>query len=591
LKERGWHDFLALVMVFWLFGHGFLGMVFCEARSHGCHTICILGLAGKSLRLFSSTCTLSISVVRVLSFKTVLSTKKTDEVRFEMNQKEEIIVSRREVLKLSAAGVSLAALPGVLLAGAEEDITGMTAVELSVAIKSRQVSCVEVMNTFLARIERVNPDFNAIVSLRSSEELLAEAKTCDDELNAGHYRGWMHGMPHAAKDLVNVKGLPTTRGSPIFKDNVVQKDSLHIARIRNAGAVFVGKTNVPEFGLGSHTYNNVFGASLNPYDGKSTPGGSSGGAAAALRLNLVPVADGSDLMGSLRNPAAFCNVIGFRPGPGVVPLTNNFMEELPCNGPMARNVTDTAKLLSTMAGYDRRYPKSVPIDPATYAAPLKRDFKGTRIGWLGDFNGYLATEPGVLDVCTKALGSFRDIGCEVDEADLGYPMDKLWQTWLTFRHWLNRNAAAPIYADESKLALLKPEMVWEIENGLKLTARDIFQASVARAEWYSTLVTAFDKYDYLVLPTAQVFPFSAETHWPKEINGLAMDTYHRWMEIVIMGTLSGCPVINVPAGFGKKGLPMGLQIIAPRHHDFSALQVAYAYEQASRWNLGSGPVA
>jgi amidase len=508
-----------------------------------------------------------------------------------MNQKEEMNVSRRHVLKLGAVGIGTAAMPGVLLAGSEQAITDMTAVELSLAIKSRKISCVEVMKTFLARIERVNPNFNVIVSLRSFEELFAEAKTCDEELNAGHYRGWMHGMPHAVKDLANAKGLLTTRGSPIFKDNIAEKDSLHIARIRNARAVFIGKTNVPEFGLGSQTYNSVFGPSLNPYDGKSTPGGSSGGAAAALRLNLVPVADGSDLMGSLRNPAAFCNVIGFRPGPGVVPLSNNFMEELPCNGPMARNVTDTAMLLSTMAGYDHLYPKTVLVDPATYSAPLKRDFKGTRIGWLGDFNGYLATEPGVLDVCTKALNSFRDIGCEVDEADLGYPMDKLWQTWLTFRHWLNRSGFASLYANKSLRAQLKPELIWEIENGLKLTAFDIFQASAARAEWYRTLVTAFDKYDYLVLPTAQVFPFSAQTHWPKEIDGRTMDTYHRWMEIVIMGTLSGCPVINVPAGFGDKGLPMGLQIIAPRHHDFSALQVAYAYEQASRWNLGSGPVA
>ena len=351
----------------------------------------------------------------------------------------------------------------------------------------------------------------------------------------------------------------------------------------------VGKTNVPEFGLGSQTYNEVFGPTYCAYDGFSTAGGSSGGAASALALQIVPVADGSDLMGSLRNPGAFNNVIGFRPTPGLVPLSPGFIEQLPCNGPMGRTVRDTARLLSTMAGYDPAKPTSLYRDPSEFAKPLDRDFKGTRIGWLGDYKGYLATEPGLMPLCEKALDAFETIGCEVEQADLGYSMEKLWQTWLTFRHWLVESRSRPLYDDPEKRKLLKPEVVWEIEGSFKLRAEDISDASANRAEWYHTLRAAFEHYDYLVLPTAQVFPFDARVHWPKEINGRTMDTYHRWMEVVIGGTLSGCPVINVPAGFSAKGLPMGLQIIAPRHHDFSALQIAHAYEQATRWNLDNPP--
>ena len=507
-----------------------------------------------------------------------------------MNDIEQDQSSRRSGPKIGAVGAGTLVSPGSLLANSPSDITSLTALELSSAIRSRHVSCVEVMSTFLSRIDKVNPVYNAIVSRPDDSSLMAQAKTCDLELSAGNYRGWMHGMPHAAKDLADVEGMITSSGSPIFRDNVTTADSLHIARIRQAGAIFVGKTNVPEFGMGSQSYNTVFGATLNPYDAQSTAGGSSGGAAAALRLNLLPVADGSDLMGSLRNPGAYCNVIGFRPTPGLVPLSDSFIEELPCNGPMARNVSDTAMLLSTIAGYDPRYPGGIQSNPASFAEPLKKDFKGTRIGWLGDFDGYLATEPGVLSLCERALGSFRDIGCDVEAADPGYPMDKLWQTWLIFRHWLNRGRGSVLYENKKTRVMLKPEMIWEIEGGMKLTGDDVYRASIARAEWYRALLTAFEQYDYLVLPTAQLFPFSAETHWPKSINGRAMDTYHRWMEIVIMGTLSGCPVINVPAGFSDKGLPMGLQIIAPRYHDRSALQIAYAYEQASRWNLDHDPI-
>jgi amidase len=505
-------------------------------------------------------------------------------------------LSRRDFMRKAGAGAAgIAAFTSLpvsvtqaMNAGQNEAVS-LSGIELSKVIHSRKISCTEVMSAYLEHIDRINPRFNAIVSLRVRSELLQEAKQCDIELSKDQSRGWMHGFPHAIKDLADAEGLKTTMGSPIFKDNVAITDSILTARVKKAGAIIIGKTNVPEFGLGSHTYNPVFGPTLNAYDGKSTAGGSSGGAAAALALQMLPVADGSDLMGSLRNPAAFNNVIGFRPTPGLVPLGDSFKEELPCNGPMGRNVSDTAMFLSTLAGYHPASPSSLNSKPEEFTRPLNKDFKGAKVGWLGDFNGYLSMENGVLSLCEKALQGFRDVGAEVNPVTLDYSMAELWQTWLTFRHWLVRARALPLYDNPKTRALLKPEAIWEIEGGVNLTADAVSKASAARGRWYAALLKAFNTHDYLVLPTAQVFPFDAKQHWPRETNGKQMDTYHRWMEVVIPGTLSGCPVVNVPAGFGANGLPMGLQIIGKRYGDFSVLQMAHAYEQATRWNLDKHP--
>jgi amidase len=507
-------------------------------------------------------------------------------------------ISRRHFMLQAGAGLAgvaaLKGLPGsfaLAMAENRNSVVSLGAVELSRAIHSRAVSCREVMSAYLDHIGRLNPVFNAIVSLRHSQELLQEADQCDRELSKGRRRGWMHGFPHAVKDIADAQGLPATMGSPIFKNNVATSDAVFVQRIRKAGAIIIGKTNVPEFGLGSHTYNPVFGPTLNAYDGRSTAGGSSGGAAAGLALQMLPVADGSDLMGSLRNPAAFNNVIGFRPTPGLVPLSDSYIEELPCNGPMGRNVQDTALLLSTIAGYHPSSPSSLNHDPAEFARPLDRDFKGVKVGWLGDFNGYLAMEDGVLELCENALQGFRDTGCIVEPVTLNFSMEELWDTWLTFRHWLVRARALPLYENTEFRHLLKPELIWEIEGGADITGDRIATASSARGRWYAALLEAFAGYDYLVLPTAQVFPFDARIHWPKHIAGRNMDTYHRWMEVVVPGTLSGCPVINVPAGLNAAGLPMGLQVIGKRYADFATLQMAAAYEQATRWNLDNLPPA
>ena len=490
---------------------------------------------------------------------------------------------------MTAGAMAAGRSPSVASLQSAADIPALSALELSHAVRTRQLSCVELLGASLDRVEALNGRFNAIVSLRSRASLLEEAAGRDRELKAGVYRGWMHGFPHAVKDLADAEGLPTTSGSLLFKDAVASRDAIHVARIKAAGAIVIGKTNVPEFGLGSQTYNRVFGATLNAYDGVSTAGGSSGGAAAALALGMVPVADGSDLMGSLRNPAAFNNVIGFRPTVGLVPQGDTFREELPCNGPMGRTVQDTAMLLSTMAGHHPGSPNSLHGDRSRFTQPLARDWRGTKVGWLGDFDGYLAMEDGLLALCEQALGGFRELGCEVDAADVGYPMDALWHTWLTYRHWLVRARGLPLYQDPRIRAQLKPELIWEVEGGASLTLDDLNQAIAARGEWHQALLRTFATYDFLVLPSTQAFPFPATQHWPQEIAGRRMDTYHRWMEVVVPGTLSGGPVINVPAGFNEAGLPAGLQIIAPRHQDGKALQLAYAYEQATRWNLDHSP--
>ena len=460
------------------------------------------------------------------------------------------------------------------------------ALELSQSIKSKEVSCKEVMQTYLDHIERFNPKVNAIVSLQDPALLLQQAEERDKQLAQGDYLGWMHGFPQAVKDLAMTKGIPTTYGSPILKDFVPPADAIFVERLKQNGAIIIGKTNVPEFGLGSQTYNPIFGATGSAYDPTKTAGGSSGGAAAALALRMLPVADGSDMMGSLRNPAAYNNVIGFRPSAGRVPFGPTgevFVQQLGYEGPMGRSVADVAMLLSVMAGYDARTPLSIEQDPMMFAEPLKSDFQGTRLAWIGDFGGYLPMEPGIKELCQSAFAAFELIGCTVEEALPEYPPQLLWDTWLKWRHWLVGGILFDFYNDPAKRALLKPEAQWEVEGALKLSAVDIYKASVARSAWYQAVRKMFNTYDYLLLPSTQVFPFDINTHWPKSVNGVAMDTYHRWMEVVTPGTLSGCPVINVPVGFNAAGLPMGMQIIGRNHADLAVLQLAYAYEQATDW--------
>jgi amidase len=466
------------------------------------------------------------------------------------------------------------------------DIVALDAIPLSDAIRKREVSCREVMSAYLDRIDRLNPTYNAIVSLQPREQLLAQADERDAQLARGQWLGWMHGMPQAIKDLSPVAGLPLTYGSPLFAKNVATADGLIVERVKRAGAIVIGKTNVPEFGLGSQTYNPVFGATRNAWDPAMCAGGSSGGAAVALALRMLPVADGSDMGGSLRNPAAYNNVFGFRPSAGRVPkwpALDSFIEQLGTEGPIGRSVADVAMLLSILAGYDARVPLSLADDPARFAQPLARDLKGVRVGWLGDLDRYLPMEDGVLDLCRQALRSLQTTGCVVDEAKLGFAPERLWSMWLTLRSAVVAGGRWDDYNDPARRALLKPEASWEVDNDLKASAIDVFKASVERTAWYQHTLTLFERYDFLALPTAQVFPFDVNTHWPKEVAGRTMDTYHRWMEVVIGPTLAGLPAISVPVGFSAAGLPMGMQLIGRPRGDLEVLQLAHAYEQATDW--------
>jgi amidase len=465
------------------------------------------------------------------------------------------------------------------------DIVMMDGVALARAIRSRQISCVDVMTAYLDHIERLNPQVNAIVALQDRADLLAQAHERDEQLARGELMGPLHGFPHAVKDLAPVKGMRMTMGSPILKDFIAPADSIMVERLRKAGAIIIGKTNTPEFGLGSNTYNPVYGVTRNAYDQSRSAGGSSGGAAVGLALRMLPVADGSDYGGSLRNPAGWNNVFGFRTSYGRVPADGRdaFLPSMGVLGPMARNVADLAMLLAVQAGYDDRVPMSMDENPAIFQGPLEKNFKGARIAWAGDFKGYLPYEPGVLDVCKKALKTFEAMGCVIEEAQPDYSIDAVWRAWLKLRAWQNGGTLLPYYNDPAKRALLKPEAVFEVESGLKLSAFDITAASLVRTEWYQAVRRFFEKYDFLIAPTAQTFPFDADMHWPKEIAGRKMETYHEWMKGVLPITMAGCPALAAPAGFSDQRLPMGIQIVAANHAELSCLQLAHAYDAATNW--------
>lgn len=476
----------------------------------------------------------------------------------------------------------------------KKSIVLLEAHQLSRLIRNKEISCREVMEIYLDHIESFNPRVNAIVSMRDKSQLLKEAQEKDIALAKGDYQGWLHGIPFAVKDLALTQGITTTRGSQIFADDVPNRDSLIVERIKQAGAIIIGKTNTPEFGLGSQTYNSVFGATGNAYNHQLTAGGSSGGAAAALALYLLPVADGSDMMGSLRNPAAFNNVMGFRPSQGRVPFTESnelFINQMAYEGPMGRCVKDVALLLATQAGRDDRAPLSLTGTGDQFTESLAMDCTHQRIGWLGDLQGHLPFEDGILPLCEKALNTFSALGCEVNQVAIDIDFETVWNAWRTLRHTSVAHSLEPLYSAPEKRKWLKPEAIWEIENGLGLSAMQLMQASAVRTLLYKKLITLFEEVDYLILPSAQVFPFDKNSHWPEAISGRPMDTYHRWMEVTILGSLSGCPVANVPAGFNQSGLPTGIQIIGKPQCDMAVLRLAHAYEKATQWTAKNKPGA
>ncbi len=473
-------------------------------------------------------------------------------------------------------------------------ITDLSGVALSAAIQARQLSCVEVLQAYLAQIDALNPQVNAIVAPQDAETLHTQAQRLDMELAQGRSRGLMHGIPQAPKDILPVQGMVTTKGSPVFAGQVSQADAIHFERLRASGAVFVGRTNSPEFGLGGHTYNPVYGATRNAWVPTRSAGGSSGGAAVATALHMLPFADGSDMMGSLRTPAAFNNVFGFRPSLGALPYgpaEEVFLQQYSTCGPMARNVPDLALQMQVMVGADTRTPlaREWPAD-AFALASLERDFSGSRIGWLGDWGGHLAMEEGLLAQQEAALEHFRSLGASVELAVLDFDLEQLWEAWLDLRSLQVAGNNLALYTDPAKRALLKPEAVWEIERGMRLSGIRIYEAAKVRSAWYQQLRSLLERFDYLVMPSTQVYPFAVELDWPHAIGAREMDTYHRWMEVVIAATMAGLPALAVPAGISADGLPAGIQIVGGLRADMAVLQLGQAYDAASGYSRLRSPL-
>jgi len=453
----------------------------------------------------------------------------------------------------------------------------LTATELALKIRSGEISAVETMEAHLAQIEKVNPQVNAIVTL-VPELALEQARKADEKLAQGGKLGPLHGLPVAHKDLVQTKGIRTTFGSPIFQDFVPEQDALLVERIREAGAIMIGKTNTPEFGAGSQTFNKVFGVTKNPYDLSKTCGGSSGGAAVSVACRMLPFADGSDLGGSLRNPTNFCNVVGFRPSVGRVPSWPNEAgwNSFAVDGPIARTVEDTALLLSVLAGPDARSPICLPENGAVFRQPLERSLQGIRIAWSADLGG-LPVDSRVTETLEKQLCIFEDLGCIVEE---GFPdFSDADEIFKTFRAWFFELKLASLLPEHREK--MKETVIWNIESGMKLSGPELGRAEVKRTALFHRVREFMQNYDFLALPVSQVPPFPLEQEYVSEINGIKMETYLDWMRSCYYITVTGQPAISVPSGFTDDGLPGGLQLVGRPQDDLGVLQLAHAFEKAT----------
>ena len=464
----------------------------------------------------------------------------------------------------------------------------MGARELAALIQSRQISARDVMQVHLDRIARINPHVNAIVSKLPDEACLALADDADTRLARGDAVGPLHGLPIAFKDNQPVKGFPWTRGSRIFAHDTPLGESVFVSRVRAAGVIPIGKTNIPEFGMGSHTYNELFGATRNPYNLTRSAGGSSGGAAVALATGMLPVADGNDLGGSLRNPANFNNLVALRPTVGLVPVAPDPFPGIGfnVNGPLARSVSDLAFLMSVMAGPDPRDPDCFDSDPSVFTRPLDRDFAGTRVAWCLDLGG-LPVDRRVRQVIERQRQTFESLGCIVEDAcpDLS-GADEI---FLTIRAWRAAGVLGPLLAEHRHL--MKPEAIGEIERGLRITRDEVEQALIRHRSFVDAFRRFQERYPFIVCVVNQVPPFEVEIDWPKSIEGVAMNSYTDWMKSAYWISTTLCPAISVPAGFTDDGLPVGLQIVGRYKDDVSVLQLGYAFEQATRVGERRPPIA
>ena len=456
-------------------------------------------------------------------------------------------------------------------------ICQLGAVELARLIRSKQLSARDVVGAHLTQIERINPGVNAIVTL-VADQAMERARLADDAFARGDAIGPLHGLPIAHKDLQPTKGIRTTFGSPIYEHFVPAEDSLLVERLRGAGAITVGKTNTPEFGAGSQTFNPVFGATLNPHDRTKTCGGSSGGAAVALATHMLPIADGTDMGGSLRNPASFCGVVGLRPSPGRVPSwpAAAAWSTLSVDGPMARSVADVALMLSAIAGPDPRSPIAIDEPGSRFSQSLAREFKGTRIAWWKDLGG-VPVDRRVREAVNAQRAVFESIGCRVDEAEPDFTdFDAVFKI---VRALAFVTGVAPRIAGHRDR--VKAPILWEIDRGERLTAAEIAWAETRRSELYHRMRRFMEPYEFFVLPAVQVPPFSVDQEYPTHIEDVVMESYIDWMKSCYYISVVGNPAISVPCGVTPDGLPIGLQIVARHRDDWGLLQIAHAFEAAA----------
>ena len=464
-----------------------------------------------------------------------------------------------------------------MLESVSPSVCDLTAVELVRLIGERDLSARELLEAHLERAAFANPKVNAIVTL-TPEEARSQAAAADERQASGAPLGPLHGLPVVHKDLQPTRGIRTTFGSRIFADFIPDFDSLLVERVRAAGAIMLGKSNTPEFGAGSQTFNEVFGATLNPWDTTKTCGGSSGGGAVALACGMAALADGSDLGGSLRNPASFCGVVGLRTSAGLVPKWPNPFAWAPLSveGPMARTVEDVALFLSALAGPDERAPLAGSKPGSTFAAPLERDFRGVRVAWWKDLGG-APVDREVREVTNAQLALFESLGCIVEAAEPDF--DHVDATFRTLRFWMSAAVLRPVARQHPQL--IKDTLLWEIEQAEKSSAADIAFAHIRQSEIYERFARFMDRYEFFVLPVSQVPPFDVTQDYPREIEGVKMESYIDWMKSCYYISMTGAPAISTPCGFTHSGLPIGVQIVGRHRDDFGVLQMARAFEQAA----------
>jgi amidase len=497
------------------------------------------------------------------------------------------MITRRQAIKLGTTAALAAAVKGTAqTTSSASDICFLPAREMAALLRAKKLSSRELMEAHLRQIARVNPKVNAIVTLVPEDQLMAQAKAADEAVAQGDIHGPLHGLPVAVKDLVDTKGIRTTYGSPIFRDHVPNRDGFVVEREKAAGAIVIGKTNVPEFGLGSHTFNKVFGPTRNPWDTTKTCGGSTGGGAVSLACGMAPLVDGSDMSGSLRNPGNFNNVVGIRPSPGRVPVPSELgWFTLSVSGPMARNVSDCAFFLSVLAGYDTRSPIAIDQPGSQFAQPLERKFKGVRVAMFKDMG--LPWEPAVRDAVRGQAKVFESLGCVVEEAEPD--LRDADQCFVAWRHWAEE-------VDSRELVAKHPDLVndyvrWHVAEGSKLTGPYLSDIETKRTALYQQMRKFMERYEFFLLPVNQVLPFDVNARYPTEIAGVKMENYIAWMKSAYWISTVGNPAMSVPCAFSSTGLPIGIQIVGRHHDDWGVLQMGYAFEQATRLTEKRPPIA